>query len=109
MSLISKQQTTKAGLTTTLASAVSGGDYFVNTGKSVLRVKNASSAAVTVTVAAQTACPLGTLHNIAVSVAAAGDVLIGPFPPAYYNDANGYAYITYSAVTSVTVAVVEIP
>jgi len=108
MSLITKQQTTTSGLTTTLAAAASG-DYFVNTGKSALRVKNASSAAVTVTVAAQTACPLGTLHNVAVSVAAAGDVLIGPFPPAYYNDASGYAYITYSAVTSVTVAVVEVP
>ncbi|HVS37200.1 MAG TPA: hypothetical protein VMS17_16680 [Gemmataceae bacterium] len=42
-----------------------------------------------------------------VTVLAGHTAVMGPFPTNFYNDSNGYASITYSAVTTVTVLVVR--
>jgi hypothetical protein len=60
---------------------------------------------VTVTFVRQIACSQGVVHTTTVSVpATTGDRVCGPFDPAIFNDANGFVQVTYSAVTSVTVA-----
>lgn len=107
MSVLTVQHTTgTAGLVPTFTAAAGGGDSFVNASGAVLNVKNSDSSSHTVTIACQTACSLGgtSVHNIAVAVAAGATAIIGPFV-FNYNDATGSVQITYSAVTSVTVAV----
>lgn len=88
--------------------ASAGGDNFVNSGKAFLIVKNGGTEAVTVTINSQTPCNYGFDHDIQVSVGAADESWIGPFPKARFNDQNANVQITYSGVTSVTVAVVEV-
>jgi hypothetical protein len=108
MAALSIQTAVPAGIALSFASAASGGDTMVNDGKTVLIVKNASGSAITVTVTAKAACPLGSLHNISVSVANGAEQIIGPFLPAIYNNTSGAVEITYSSVTSVTVAALKV-
>lgn len=89
------------------ASAAAGGDSFANDGTIMLHVKNGGGAPINVTAVAKTACNQGTLHDAVVSVTNGKEALIGPFPTSRFNDVNGKVSITYSAVTSVTVAVIK--
>lgn len=107
MAVLTVQHTTgTTGLVPTFTAAAGGGDSFVNVGGAVLQVKNADSVSHTATITCQTACSLGgtSVHNIAIAVAAGATAMIGPFG-FNYNDAAGSVQITYSAVTSMTVAV----
>ncbi len=108
MATLTPQEVNLTGLTPTFAAASAGGDDFVNSGKAVLYVKNGGASAVTVTVDSQTTCNYGFDHDAVVSVPASGERVIGPFPKARFNDAYDKVRITYSAVTSVTVAVLEV-
>jgi len=99
----------------TAVAAAGGGDNFTPDDRTFLIVKNAGGSPVTVTVVTPKTDPGG--HAIAddvVSVpATTGERWIGPFPAEYYADpANtvpGNCGVTYSGVTSVTVAVVSLP
>lgn len=105
MALLTPQVGTVDGLVLTFGAAAVGGDTFLNTGREVLHVKNASGSPVTVTINAGRTCSYGSTHNKTVVVADGTTALIGPCRPDYY--ANGDTNITsvgYSAVTSVTVA-----
>lgn len=91
------------------AAASGGGDTFTNDGNTFLYVKNGSGGSITVTVA----IPY-TVDNVAVStgkalvVAAGEERLFGPFPTGIYTDPNtGNVSLTYSGVTSLTVAAVK--
>jgi len=42
-----------------------------------------------------------------IAVAAGAEKIIGPFDPRYFTDSNGFLNLSYSAVTSVTVAVIQ--
>ena len=78
------------------------GDEFINNGKTLLIVNNTSSTEyLTVTVVSQ-----NTLHGLAVqdpsiTLASGGDSygVLGPFPAALFNDANGNTTITYSSAS----------
>lgn len=108
MAVLTVQHTTGAtGLVPTFGAAAGGGDSFVNTSGAILKVKNGGGGSINVTITCQAACNLGgtTVHNLVVAVApSATPTEIGPFG-FNYNDANGSVQITYSGVTSVTVAV----
>ncbi|RJQ09892.1 MAG: hypothetical protein C4551_03215 [Bacillota bacterium] len=108
MATLTVQQTSLTGLNPAFGAAAAGGDEFVNSGKAVLYVKNGSAGAVTVTVNSQTACNYGFDHDAEVSVPASGERVIGPFPKSRFDDAAGKVQVTYSGVTSVTVAVLEV-
>jgi hypothetical protein len=97
-----------AGIAKTTQAAIIGGDTFLNTGREELTVKNGGASSITVTIAAQNPCDQGVLHNQVVTVAASGEEIIGPFRVDRYNDINGMVHVTYSAVTSVTVAVTRV-
>lgn len=94
-----------------VAAAV-GGDAFQNTGREVLYVKNGGVGSINVTVDSPGTCSLGVTahanHDAVVAVAAGAERVIGPFPTRRFNDSNGNAQITYSGVTSVTVAVLRV-
>lgn len=105
MAVLSVQHTTGAsGLTVTFGAAAGGGDTFVNTKDAVLEVINGGGGSITVTVAAVGTCSQGYTHNLAVSVGAGVHKRIGPFSSEYQTSA-GVVSITYSGVSSVTVAV----
>lgn len=108
-----------AGLNPNFVAASAGGDAFADAGdeRTYVRVKNGGASAITVTVApvsptsvkvpGVTPQPVS-LPSYSVSVPASGDMTIGPFPSAY-RDANSNVNLTYSAVTSVTVAAIRMP
>lgn len=105
-----------SGAVATAVSAAVGGDAIPNPrGNVMVLVTNGGGSSITATLAAtQTARPADptfppmTLGNQAVSIAAGVAKLIGPIPPAF-NDVNGFVQMTYSAVTSVTVQVIQPP
>jgi hypothetical protein len=85
------------------SAAASGGDQVLNDGRTFLRFEN-SSAERTVTIPYLTSCSDGVTHSVVVTVpATTGDVLVGPFPTAKFNNATGYLVWTYSDETGLTV------
>ena len=110
MAVLSIQTVTRAGIAPTYAAAAAGGDKFAPDIDTVLHVKNASAGALTVTVVTPRQTSYGSdIADVAVSVPAAGERLIGPFPTEHFaGTADGLADITYSGVTSLTVAALKV-
>jgi hypothetical protein len=114
MAALATQKPSAAGVALSYAAATGGGDTFVNTGREFVHVKNASGGSINVTFTAGVAnankCSFGVAdpaHQLVVAVGAGLDKLIGPFDRDRFNDpATGNIAITYSGVTSLTVAVV---
>lgn len=112
---VTTQKITRAGLVAALTAAPAAGDV-IDTGYRALVVNNASGASITVTVATTPVIDGLALTSLAVSVAAATTAYIGPFPLNTFGQLSGAvdsggndqgrAYVTYSAVTSVTRAVI---
>lgn len=111
MATLTVQTIARTGLETTYAAAAAGGDQFANDGKEFLHVKNGSGGDITVTIESQVSSPpAGTaVTNQAVVVTAGEERMIGPFPKSAYNDASGYVQITYSGVTTLTIAAIKLP
>ena len=111
MATLTAQKITDSGATAAMASASSAGDEFVNTGLEFLFVQNAHSGSHTITVTAQVTNihhqQFGTVvkENIVKVVTAGAEAFIGPFKQSAFNDSNNKVQITYSAVTSLNVAV----
>lgn len=98
------------------AAAGAGGDEMPNDGKTILHVKNGGVGSINVTIAAQVtsrdAGPgygLFTRADLVVAVPNGGERMIGPLPSRAFNNANARAAITYSGVTTVTVAALRFP
>jgi hypothetical protein len=92
-------------LTAALTAAAAGGDSWPNRGTEYLAVVNGGGSSITVTLVYTTEFDDETPTNRTVAVAAGKTVLIGPLPQWLYNNASNRASVTYSGVTSVTVAV----
>jgi hypothetical protein len=108
MAVLTEQKIAVTGTTITFAAAAGGGDSFVNTGYQKLRFINGSGAPITVTVDTPNPDNWGVVNNaldVTLTVPAGGQITAGPFDPARHNDANGRTQLTYSDVTSLTVAV----
>ena len=108
MAILAVQQISRPGLNPALAAAAVAGDAFPNTGRVVLRVKNAH-ATVARTVTAVSQLPAGAIPqgaakaDVAVAVPALSERWIGPFDPASFNDANGRVVVTYDTEADLTV------
>lgn len=107
MADIAVQQFATVGLDPAFTAAGAGGDTYTNAGDTYLFVTNGGGAPINVTLNAQTQCNQGFDHDTIVAVAAAETKQIGPLAAGRYNDASGKVNVTYSGVTSVTVAVVR--
>jgi hypothetical protein len=111
MATLATQEIGLGGLAPAYAAAAGGGDAFTPDADTFLHVKNGSGGAITVTVATPGSLLGGALAvpDVAVSVPAGGERMIGPFPPSYFADSanSGLAAITYSGVTSLTIAVLR--
>lgn len=105
MATITPVVDTAAGTAVTFAAATAGGDTVATGGNTSTKftVRNASGSAVTTTIAGVVPCSQGAVHNTVVSCTAGVDTQI-IIPPQCISPTTGNAGITYSAVTSVTVA-----
>lgn len=114
MATLTVQTMTEAGAEISFSAAAAGGDQFTNSSQSFLVVKNDDVSSVTVTVTAQntskTVANWGDLtkNDITRAVSAGAVAYIGPFPASAFTDSSGFVQITYSGVTSLTVAVLKL-
>ena len=106
MAALATQIVDRDGLPITFSAAAGGGDSAVCHRQSMLLVRNGDASSKDVTLATP-----GTVDGLAVAdrtiSVAAGVTTANPLDPDVYGDADGTVAITYSAVTSVTVAVVR--
>lgn len=117
MAALTVQTLTEAGLETTFTAASGGGDTFVNPDdeRTFVWLKNGSGGDITATFNRQpTSLNVTGYGPIAISdrtvvVQAGEERLVGPFPAAMYNNASGAVEMSYSGVSSLTVAVVRMP
>ena len=94
----------------TYAAAAGGGDTLKGGDNVRLLVRNGGGAPITVTIPAYpTTTDYGAaIPGLVVSVPAAGEKWIGPLNGSKYtNPATGNVEVTYSGVTTVTVAVID--
>lgn len=108
--VLTKQALSDAGVAATYVTPDATGVAIPdNDGETIVIVKNASGAPITVTPKAYLTVNGQALTNKTVSVpATTGERIIGPFPVAVYNRAVGDTdpndvYLDFSAVTSVTI------
>lgn len=108
MATLAVQQIPVTGFTPTFAAAAGGGDAANPDDRTFLRVKNGSASPINVTIVVP-----GTLYGqaladpVVVVAATTGDVLIN-LPPGLADPATGLVSWTYSAVATVTVALVRV-
>lgn len=93
------------------AAELTDGNKFPWGARRYLRVVNGDDTSLTVTV--QTPATVGAqalaVADLAITVAASGDVLIGPLGPEFRQVADGQVYVDYSgADASVTVTVLDL-
>lgn len=85
--------------------ASTGGDTFLNDGNTLFYIDNADASGITVTFVGATDSN-GRAVNETVAVGATSRAICGPFPRDLFN-VGGSVSVTYSAVTTVTVAAVR--
>lgn len=114
MAALTVQQSKRSGNGVDLAgvSAGGGGDTFATTGKELLVIKNGGGSPITLTVATPGTAGDGlAIADLTATIGAGESRLLGPFPPGLYavdgQPGNNVA-LSYSGVTSVTVAVVRV-
>lgn len=109
MATLSPQSVVSTGLNPSYAAATGGGDAIPADGRTFLHVKNGDSSSHTVTIASVAVARAGlAVANLAVAVPAGAERMIAIDPTGYADPTTGLAAITYSAVTSVTVAAVRV-
>lgn len=108
MATVDTQQIQRAGTAPAYSAASGGGDKFRPDERTFLHVKNSDVAAHTVTVATPGTVLGLAVSDVAVSVPAGGERMVGPFPGEHFVGADGLAAVTWSAVTGMTFAVVRV-
>lgn len=94
---------TRAGVTPAFTAADVTGNTFTNDEHTWLVVKNGGGSSITVSLDILPTIDGQPVTDRTVTVPAAGERWIGPFPSAYYSNASGLVTVTFSGVTSVTV------
>lgn len=91
-----------------VAATATHGNKFLNDGKTILRVKNGSGGDIVATIDTPGSIDGQAINNLAVTIKATGngtglDFLdIGPFT-SYFNQSDGYVWVVFDGVTSLTV------
>jgi hypothetical protein len=108
MPTITAQNIGSAGTDLTMTAATAAGDQCVHESNLALLVYNGDASGINVTFPSQVADSLGvTSADNVVAVAATNLAVIPIGNPAVYKDGNGDCLWTYSADTSVEVAVIR--
>lgn len=101
-----------AALTTSYNGSLSISDtyLFPNDGRTFLHAKKSGAGACTVTASTPAnARGLAIADPTYTVPASTGDVIIGPFAPDLFNDANGKVSVTLSEITGLSVGVFRLP
>lgn len=107
---ITPQQASATGLALNFEAANTDGNSFKLAAGRAIRVRNASAGAVTVTIPSTATVDGLVVPNRTVNVpATTGDVYIALGQAAAPRQSDGSVWINYSAVASVTVAVIDVP
>lgn len=105
MAVLNAQPITRAGMAPALVAADAAGDQFVAQPHTVLLVRNASAAAITVTLVTPGTTGGLAVEDPAIAVPAGADRFIGSLSDDVFRNAQGRVGVTYSAAAGVTVAV----
>lgn len=112
MATLSVQTVTADGLDPAYVAADGGGDKVRPGGKTFIHVKNGGGGSVTITVNDPlSVSPPGAASfdpDLSVVVEPSGERMIGPLPENRFRGTDSFADITYSGVTSVTVAAIRL-
>lgn len=109
---ITPQAATSAGVPVTFEAANVDGNSFVPRRGRALHVRNNSAGAITVTVPTPGTADGLAIGDRTITVAAGAHATFGPGSAAVaglYAQADGTVHVDYSAVTTVTVAVIDHP
>lgn len=99
---------TATAIETLVAADATNGNRFVANRKTLLRVKNTGAAAITVTLVANFLVHGLALPSKTFSVpATTGDVLFTGFDNVFNQNDAGEVYVTFSAVTGVTLQIIN--
>jgi hypothetical protein len=110
MAILVTQKTSASGLTPSFQAASSGGDQYEPASDTILYFKNGSGSPITVTVVTTASIYGQPISNVSVTVPANGEILAGPYDPGMVaQSGSSLANLTYSGVTSLTVAVIQCP
>lgn len=105
MATLATQQVTLTGLNVTMSSAAGGGDKLRPHPNAFLIVRNAGAGSINVTVDRVRLSNTGEDDNLVVAVGVNETKHIGPLPAEWFAAASdGLVAVTYSGVSSVTVA-----
>lgn len=110
MATLSTQTITRAGLNPAYATCAGGGDKFKPGDRVFAHIKNGHSSSQTATFVTPGAVDGQAIADLAVAVPNAGERIIGPLTASLFRnpDDSGLAAITYSGVTSLTIAIIQI-
>lgn len=115
MAIISVQSITEQGIPApTRTSASSEGDKWENSGNEFVEIQNNGEGSVVVTFTSLVTSFDSSIYGPAtkssrtITVARGLTSLIGPFVASAFNDESGYCSISYTSVTSLTVAIFTI-
>lgn len=107
-SVLAAQPVVTAGLAPVYGAADIAGSSFGNNGRRALHVKNASASPINVTITNQLTVDGLAVPNRVVAVPAGADRFIGPFGANYNAADSSGVWVDYSAVATVTVALLEV-
>lgn len=110
MATLTYQQVSAAtGTAANLVAASAGGDKVLPNDRGALMVRNGSGSPINVTLLVPGNTKWGQAQpDPVIAVAAGATTLIGPLPTDLADPTDGLVAFTYSAVTSVTVAPIQI-
>ena len=107
MATLPVQTLSEVGAAVSYTAAAVAGDKFTLSGQESVFVKNGSAGTITVTVVARSKCSHGVLHDVLVSVPATSERSFAVQNIQRFIDIQGFCTLTYSGVTSLTVAVIR--
>ena len=99
---------TGTGLEPTYAACGAGGDEFVNEAGYFIHIKNGAGAPQTVTIATPVTTDGLAVADVAIAIPAGEERMIGPFATATFNDGDDKVQLTYSAVVTLTIAILNV-
>lgn len=109
---LAPQTPTVDGVTPTYTGSLSTSNTytFPNDGRTFLHVKKSGAGACVATIATPAEVDGNAIADKTVTIpATTGDKLIGPFPPRTFTNADGVATVSFSEITGLTVAVLQLP
>jgi hypothetical protein len=90
--------------------AAAASQEFPNDGRTFAHIKNASGSSITCTITSAGTTQGRAIADDVITVGATtGEQMVGPWPRSIYNAADGNIDITWSATTSVTIALFKLP